>query len=125
MKKRKTGNLTPVIIRFLFKKKINTNLSKLLDKESFTMFKIKIKEIKKRRYNLLQNKKYKKSNEDLLEMDVVNELDNVNIKSSHTLVELSVVQWKIYKNNSIIVSDLIEDTSRKDNLHIKYRNINM
>ena len=76
------------------------------------------------RYIVKQNT-IKKSNEDLLEMNVVNELDNVNIKSSHTLIELSVVQWKIYKNNSIIVSDLIEDTSRKNNLHIKYRNINI
>ena len=58
-------------------------------------------------------------------MNVVNELDNDNIKSSHTLIELSVAQWKRYQDNSIVVSGLIYDTSKKNNLHIKYRNIHV
>ena len=56
-------------------------------------------------------------------MNVLNELVNGNLNCSHTLVELSVAQWKRYIHNCIIVSDLIKDTSRKRNIHIKYGNV--
>ena len=42
-------------------------------------------------------------------MNVINELVSDNTKSSHTVIELSLVQWKKYENNSIVVSNLIED----------------
>ena len=74
---------------------------------------------------IAKQQQIKKNNKELLEMSVVNELDNDNMKSSHTLIELSDTQWKRYENNSIVVSGLIEDKSRKNNLHIKYKNIHV
>ena len=66
-----------------------------------------------------------KSNEKLLQMNVINELVSDNTQSSHTMIELSLVQWKKYENNSIVVSNLIEDKSMKNNVHIKFGSINM
>ena len=46
-----------------------------------------------------------------------------NLKSGHTLIELSANQWKRYCNNSIIVRGIKEEKKINSNTHLKYSNV--
>ena len=59
----------------------------------------------------------------LLFNTVIKDLDDDNLKSSHTLIELSTNQWKRYCDNSIIVSGIQKEKVNKSNTHLKYSNV--
>ena len=54
---------------------------------------------------------------------VIKDLDDGNLKSSHTLIELSNNQWKRYYDNSIIVSGIKKEKVSKSNTYLKYSNV--
>ena len=54
---------------------------------------------------------------------IIEDLGDDNLKSGHTLIELSTNQWKRYRNNSIIVRGIKEEKQSKNNIHLKYSNV--
>ena len=54
---------------------------------------------------------------------VINDLNNEELKSFHSLIELSTNQWKRHCDNSIIVTGIDEQKISKCNTHIKYSNV--
>ena len=54
---------------------------------------------------------------------VINDLDNEELKSFHSLIELSTNQWKRHCDNSIIVTGIDEQKISKCNTHMNYSNV--
>ena len=50
-------------------------------------------------------------------------MDDDDLKSSHTLIELSHNQWIRYCDNSIIVSGIKEEKLNHPDTHFKYSNV--
>ena len=54
---------------------------------------------------------------------IIEDLSDDNLKSGHTLIELTTNQWKRYCNNCIIVRGIKEEKQSKTNTHLKYSNV--